>query len=218
MVGVDITLEAHLKLQSTPFHHFVRASIVVINLYLLDDLIRRYQGNGKFVIRGKELTCTVDLGRILGLPFTRESMNMNLRDYKNNFYDEHLHSCSMTWFSIAINMRAYSEKDVRSADHHGNLVRIILTHLFAGFLFMNSSHTIRKLLRSSQGKRRWRPTSSCVHVWVFDRIICMGIGTQSFPCLDIRNDSMFISIGWTSGRSDIHCCINYHQKMFRRRL
>lgn len=60
MVSVDISSKAHPKLQSTPFHHFVGAPALVIISYLLDDICGRYQGNGKFVIGGKELTCTVE--------------------------------------------------------------------------------------------------------------------------------------------------------------
>lgn len=75
-----------------PVHPFF-----IIDSYLLENLIGRYQGNGKFVIRGRELTCTVeDFGRILSVSFTRESINMNCNDYENSFYDEHLHSRSMT--------------------------------------------------------------------------------------------------------------------------
>lgn len=89
-------LKAHLTLQSTPFHHFVGAP-AVIDSYLLDDLCSGYQGNEKFFIGGKELTCRVeDFGRILGALYIGEYINMNRSDYHNDFFDNHLHSRSLT--------------------------------------------------------------------------------------------------------------------------
>lgn len=59
-VGVDdISLIAHLKLQSTPFFHVFGVSAIVIDSYLLDDIYGRYQGNEKFIIgtTGINLQC-----------------------------------------------------------------------------------------------------------------------------------------------------------------
>lgn len=58
MDEVKISLEAHKKLQTTPFYHCVRVPTIVIDSYLLVNPCGKYQGDEKFVIGGKELRCT----------------------------------------------------------------------------------------------------------------------------------------------------------------
>lgn len=57
---------------------------------------------------------------------------MNKNDYRNTFYDNHLHSRSLTSLAISGNMRQFSEKYVRDDDHENDdLVRYvyILEHM-----------------------------------------------------------------------------------------